>query len=130
VWDGEPGVLKASRTLNADQFFVHAFLSRLAPGTEYHYRFRYAAGREAGATPDAAFSTAPDRNAAEHQPGFDLWSTPQEGLDGPFVVLVFIELSFVVEVVVLPEQQVIELGHLLRRRPGLLAHLAAFFCEP
>jgi len=47
VWDGKPGVLKASRTLNADQFFVHALMDRLAPGTEYHYRFRYAAGREA-----------------------------------------------------------------------------------
>src|ERR1700733_373891 len=29
VWDGQPGVLKASRTLNADQFFVHAFMSGL-----------------------------------------------------------------------------------------------------
>ena len=51
VWDGKPGVLKASRTLNADQFFVHAHASSLAPGTEYHYRFAYAAGRERGATP-------------------------------------------------------------------------------
>jgi hypothetical protein len=50
VWDGKPGVLKASRTLNADQFFVHAYLRGLAPGTQYHYRFRYAAGGEQGAT--------------------------------------------------------------------------------
>ena len=56
VWDGKPGVLKASRTLNADQFFVHAHLSDLEPGSEYHYRFRYASGREAGATPDATFT--------------------------------------------------------------------------
>ena len=28
VWDGQPGMLKASRTLNADQFFVHAHLDR------------------------------------------------------------------------------------------------------
>jgi hypothetical protein len=41
---------------------------------------------------------------------------PQEGLEGPFVVFVFIELSLVVEVVVLPEQQVAGLGRLLRRR--------------
>ena len=32
VWDGKPGVLKASRTLNADQFFVHAHMTGLAPG--------------------------------------------------------------------------------------------------
>jgi hypothetical protein len=38
VWDGKPGVLKASRTLNADQFFVHAHLTRLSPGSQYHYR--------------------------------------------------------------------------------------------
>src|ERR1700728_1439905 len=42
VWDGKPGVLKASRTLNADQFFVHAHLRGLRPGHEHHYRFRYA----------------------------------------------------------------------------------------
>ena len=53
VWDGKPGVLRASRTLNADQFFVHARMSGLAPGTQYHYRFRYASGRENGATPTA-----------------------------------------------------------------------------
>ena len=29
VWDGKPGVLQASRTLNADQFFVHAHLTGL-----------------------------------------------------------------------------------------------------
>ena len=59
VWDGQPGVLRASRTLNADQFFVHAHLTHLHPGTQYHYRFRYAAGREIGTTADATFLTAP-----------------------------------------------------------------------
>jgi hypothetical protein len=41
VRDGHPGALRASRTLNADQFFVHARMSHLHPGTQYHYRFRY-----------------------------------------------------------------------------------------
>ena len=59
VWDGKPGVLHASRTLNADQFFVHARMTGLTPGTQYHYRFRYTAGSEVGATPDATFITAP-----------------------------------------------------------------------
>jgi Calcineurin-like phosphoesterase len=59
VWDGKPGVLKASRTLNADQFFVHALLTGLDAGTEYHYRFRYAVGGQTGTTTDATFSTAP-----------------------------------------------------------------------
>src|SRR3984885_12435621 len=59
VWDGKPGVLKASRTLNADQFFVHAYLKDLTPGTEYHYRFRYLAGRETGVTANCSFMTAP-----------------------------------------------------------------------
>jgi hypothetical protein len=45
MWDGKPGVLRASRTLNADQFFVHAPMTHLSPGTEYHYRFRYTDGR-------------------------------------------------------------------------------------
>ena len=60
VWDGKPGVLKASRTLNADQFFVHAHMSGLAPGTEYHYRFRYASGRETRRDP---------RRDVHHRPG-------------------------------------------------------------
>jgi hypothetical protein len=51
VWDGKPGALKASRTLNADQFFVHGRMAHPSPGTQYHYRFRYTAGREVGATP-------------------------------------------------------------------------------
>jgi hypothetical protein len=59
VWDGKPGVLRASRTLNADQFFVHARMAGLRPGTHYHYRFRYASGSEIGATADATFLTAP-----------------------------------------------------------------------
>src|ERR1700727_1163874 len=59
VWDGKPGVLRASRTLNADQFFVHARMAGLRPGTQYHYRFRYASGVEIGATADATFLPAP-----------------------------------------------------------------------
>ena len=59
VWDGNRGPLRASRTLNADQFFVHAHLTHLYPGTQYHYRFRYAAGHEIGTTADATFLTAP-----------------------------------------------------------------------
>src|ERR1700733_1848795 len=79
VWDGKPGVLRASRTLNADQFFVHAHMSDLAPGTEYHYRFRYASGRETGATPDATFITAP----GEVCEPFTFTAFGDEGIPGP-----------------------------------------------
>jgi hypothetical protein len=41
---------------SADQFFVHGLAEGLDPGQRYHYRFRMPGG---GATPDAAFSTAP-----------------------------------------------------------------------
>ncbi len=80
VWDGKPGVLRASRTLNADQFFVHARVSGLTPGTEYHYRFRYAAGRERGATTDATFMTAPDSDYTEP---FTFTAFADEGIPGP-----------------------------------------------
>jgi hypothetical protein len=79
VWDGKPGVLKASRTLNADQFFVHAYLHRLTPGTEYHYRFRYAAGKEQGATADATFLTAPGKVTES----FTFTAFADEGIPGP-----------------------------------------------
>jgi hypothetical protein len=79
VWDGKPGVLKASRTLNADQFFVHALMSDLEPGSEYHYRFRYASGRETGATPDATFITAP----GEACEPFTFTAFGDEGIPGP-----------------------------------------------
>jgi hypothetical protein len=79
VWDGKPGVLKASRTLNADQFFVHAHLDRLTPGTEYHYRFRYTSGREVGVTPDATFITAP----GETREPFTFTAFGDEGIPGP-----------------------------------------------
>jgi hypothetical protein len=79
VWDGKPGALKASRTLNADQFFVHAHLRHLVPGTQYHYRFRYSAGAEQGATPDATFMTAPGE-AAEP---FTFTAFGDEGIPGP-----------------------------------------------
>jgi Calcineurin-like phosphoesterase len=79
VWDGKPGVLKASRTLNADQFFVHAHMSDLAPGSEYHYRFRYASGRETGATPDATFITAPGETCEP----FTFTAFGDEGIPGP-----------------------------------------------
>jgi hypothetical protein len=76
---GKPGVLRASRTLNADQFFVHARMAGLHPGTEYHYRFRYTAGREVGVTPDATFITAP-RYQAEP---FTFTAFADEGIPGP-----------------------------------------------
>ena len=79
MWDGKPGALHASRMLNADQFFVHAHLAGLAPGTEYHYRFRYATARETGATPDATFMTAPDEVAEP----FTFTAFGDEGIPGP-----------------------------------------------
>ena len=79
VWDGKPGVLKAARTLNADQFFVHAYLCGLRPGTPYHYRFRYAAGTEDGASADATFMTAP----GEVTEPFTFTAFADEGIPGP-----------------------------------------------
>jgi hypothetical protein len=79
IWDGKPGVLRASRTLNADQFFVHARMARLEPGTQYHYRFRYASGREIGTTPDATFLTAP----GEVTEPFTFTAFADEGIPGP-----------------------------------------------
>ncbi len=79
VWDGKPGALHASRMLNADQFFVHAHLTGLEPGSEYHYRFRYASGRETGATPDATFITAP----GEACEPFTFTAFGDEGIPGP-----------------------------------------------
>jgi hypothetical protein len=73
VWDGKPGVLKASRTLNADQFFVHAHMSGLTPGTEYHYRFRYTSGREDGSQPSSGNTPMPAANTAELLAS---WRTP------------------------------------------------------
>ncbi len=79
VWDGHRGALKASRTLNADQFFVHARMTHLHPGTQYHYRFRYAAGHEIGTTADATFCTAPGRVAEP----FTFTAFADEGIPGP-----------------------------------------------
>ena len=79
VWDGKPGALHASRMLNADQFFVHAHLTGLAPGAEYHYRFRYATARESGATSDATFMTVPD----EVTEPFTFTAFGDEGIPGP-----------------------------------------------
>ena len=79
VWDGKPGVLRASRTLNADQFFVHARMAGLRPGTQYHYRFRYASGIEIGATADATFLTAP----GEVLEPFTFTAFADEGIPGP-----------------------------------------------
>jgi hypothetical protein len=81
VWDGRPGVLRASRTLNADQFFVHAPMTRLTPGTQYHYRFRYNSGSATGSTPDATFITAPDP-AGKLEP-FTFTAFGDEGIPGP-----------------------------------------------
>jgi hypothetical protein len=79
VWDGKPGVLRASRTLNAEQFFVHARLSGLSPGTQYHYRFRYTDGREVGVTPDGTFITAPGDTLEP----FTFTAFADEGIPGP-----------------------------------------------
>jgi hypothetical protein len=79
VWDGQPGVLRASRTLNADQFFVHARMPGLSPGSQYHYRFRYAAGHEIGTTADATFLTAPGEVAEP----FTFTAFADEGIPGP-----------------------------------------------
>jgi hypothetical protein len=79
VWDGQPGLLKAARTLNAAQFFVHAHVTGLSPGTEYHYRFRYTAGREHGVTADATFLTAPGEVAEP----FTFTAFADEGIPGP-----------------------------------------------
>ncbi|HLN70006.1 MAG TPA: metallophosphoesterase [Streptosporangiaceae bacterium] len=79
VWDGKPGDLRASRTLNADQFFVHARLAGLSPGTQYHYRFRYTHGGEVGVTPDGTFITAP-RDTLEP---FTFTAFADEGIPGP-----------------------------------------------
>ena len=79
VWDGQPGNLRASRTLNADQFFVHARLTGLSPGTQYHYRFRYTHGGEVGVTADGTFITAP-RDTLEP---FTFTAFADEGIPGP-----------------------------------------------
>jgi hypothetical protein len=79
VWDGKPGDLRAARTLNADQFFVHGHMTRLRPGTQYHYRIRYAAGHEIGLTPDATFITAP----VEVTEPFTFTAFADEGIPGP-----------------------------------------------
>jgi len=67
VWNAVNGPITASLTdvLNANQFYVHAFLDDLRPGQTYHYRFVYTAGREIGYTPDATFTTAPDQSARQ-----------------------------------------------------------------
>jgi hypothetical protein len=79
VWDGKPGVLRASRTLNADQFFVHAHMAGLSPGTQYHYRFRYASGGQVGFTRDATFLTAP----GDVVEPFTFTAFADEGIPGP-----------------------------------------------
>src|SRR6202042_2238615 len=50
-----------------------------APGTQYHYRFRYACGNEQGATADATFLTAP---GAVTEP-FTFTAFGDEGIPGP-----------------------------------------------
>jgi hypothetical protein len=50
----------------------------------------------------------------------------KEGLEGTFVILISTELSLIVEVTFLPEQQAMELGCLLLRCPAFLAHPIAF----
>ena len=79
VWDGRPGKLSAARTLNADQFYVHAHLRGLTPGRGYHYRFRYQVGRYVGKTADATFDTAPVRSLEP----FTFTAFADEGVPGP-----------------------------------------------
>jgi hypothetical protein len=79
VWDGRPGVIHAARTLNADQFYVHALIDHLEPGGGYHYRFRYRIGRHTGVTPDATFRTAPVRSMEP----FTFTAFADEGIPGP-----------------------------------------------
>jgi hypothetical protein len=82
VWNGVPkGPVTASLTdvLKADQFYVHAFVCDLRPGETYHYRFAYTAGQQVGYTPDATFTTAPDRHA--RQP-FTFTAYADQGITG------------------------------------------------
>jgi hypothetical protein len=60
---------------SADQFFVHGLADGLAPGQEYHYRFRLPGG---GATPDAVFHTAP----GQREP-FSFTAFGDQGVNGP-----------------------------------------------
>lgn len=80
VWDGRPGIIRAARTLNADQFFAHAHLGDLEPGHEYHYRFVYRIGNRTGHTADASFRTAPAPRALEP---FTFTAFADEGIPGP-----------------------------------------------
>jgi hypothetical protein len=79
VWDGKRGALKAARTLNADQFFVHGHMTGLQPGMQYHYRIRYSSGQEVGLTSDATFITAPGRVLEP----FTFTAFADEGIPGP-----------------------------------------------
>ena len=79
VWDGKPGVLKASRTLNADQFFVHAPLTAWPPAPSTTTGSRTPSGRERGATADATFMTAP----GEVVEPFTFTAFADEGIPGP-----------------------------------------------
>jgi hypothetical protein len=78
VWDGRRGPLRAARTLNAVQYFVHGFMDGLDAGAEYHYRVRYSAGGETGTTSDDTFTTAP----ATPEP-FTFTAFADEGIPGP-----------------------------------------------
>jgi hypothetical protein len=82
VWNGVPkGPVTASTTdlLNTTQFYVHALLDCLEPGQTYHYRFVYSAGQQTGFTPDATFTTAPDR---AHLRPFTFTAYGDQGITG------------------------------------------------
>jgi hypothetical protein len=84
VWNGvATGPVTASLTdvLNANQFYVHAKLDHLSPGQTYHYRFVYWAGGQVGHTPDAVFTTAPDRHRRARE-AFTFTAYGDQGITG------------------------------------------------
>jgi hypothetical protein len=83
VWNGVPsgpGTASTTDLLGASQFYAHALLDDLRPGQTYHYRFVYSAGQQTGFTPDATFTTAPDRTQAR-QP-FTFTAYGDQGITG------------------------------------------------
>jgi Calcineurin-like phosphoesterase len=62
----------------ADQFFVHGVADGLVPGATLHYRFRLA---DDTTTPDAAFTTAPARDAV---PPFTFTAFADQGVNNDY----------------------------------------------
>jgi hypothetical protein len=83
VWNGVttgPVTASLSDLLNANQFYVHAYLDHLEPGRLYHYRFVYSIGRATGHTPDSTFRTAPDASQADEP--FTFTAFADQGITG------------------------------------------------